>query len=170
MKEALQHFKIPIKGLQRGLHRFDLQVEDEFFSHFENSMIDNGQFEVQLDFNKKDDHSELDFVVEGTTKQICDRCLEEVEIPITGNYKMYLKMSDDLSDDEDIVYISPTASHVNVAAQIYEIISVLLPMRRVCPEVDSTPCNEAVLDRLAFDDTSDRSSSVWNSLQDLDFD
>lgn len=174
MKNSLAHFKIPVQGLQAGIHSFQLQVENEFFTHFDNSIIDNGRFTVQLDFLKKEDHSELQFEVKGVTTQICDRCLGQVEIPMQGSYKMYLKMGLGTSDDEDIIYMAPTESHLSVASAVYEILTILLPLRKICPEVEGVACNDELLDTL-YDqqldqDEDDPKSDIWSSLDDLRLD
>lgn len=173
--DYLSHFKIPIKGLGVGHHELTFDVDNEFFKMFENSVLDNGQFDVKLFLQKKNDHSELDFFIEGTTIQVCDRCLSDVEIKIKGDYRVYLKYAEIESDDEDIIFMSPNDSHVNVAKIIFEIITVLLPLRKVCEEVDGKACNEDLLDSLyeenEEDVTNDGSltSKTWDALKQIKF-
>lgn len=171
MKRPLQHFDIPFKGLHDGLHELSFDVDDKFFSHFEKSIIDNGRFKVKLDLVKKPGHSDLVFEIDGTCVHTCDRCLEPVTIAIEGNYTMYLQRGEDDTVDEDIITIDESASVVNVAAAIYEIITVLQPLRKVHPEVDGVSCIDEQLNRLddvGRDDSP--STDVWSLLDGLKFD
>lgn len=171
MKRPLQHFDIPIKGLQDGLHEIELEVGDAFFGHFEGSIIDNGQFTIKLYLTKKPDHSELLFDVQGTTQQTCDRCLEPVVIEVSGSYTMYLKQGEvEEVVDEDLIYVAATAPSFNVGKPIYEIITVLMPLRKVHPEVDGESCIEETLDQIESKESEITSDdNVWSSLKDLKF-
>lgn len=168
--DHLAHFKIPVKGLSIGMHELRFEIEDDFFKHFENSILDNGTFDVLLYLNKKSDHSELDFSISGSTKQICDRCLEKIDIKLKGDYRMYLKYEEIQTDDEDMIYMTPGDSHISVAQPIFEIISVLMPLRKVCEEKDGVPCNEELLSAIENDDAtseSEETTSLWEALKDI---
>ncbi len=171
MKRPLQHFDIPFKGLHDGVHDMHFTVDDAFFSHFEKSIIDNGRFKVKLELIKKPGHSDLIFDVEGTCVHTCDRCLEPVSVPVSGSYTMYLQQGEDDTLDEDIITMEETASVVNVAAAIYEIVTVLQPLRKVHPEVDGKSCIDDELDRLDDGEADNTpSGDVWSSLDGLKFD
>jgi uncharacterized protein len=168
--DYLSQYSIPIKGLGIGLHEMDFVVEDEFFKKFENSVLDNGRFNVKLYLQKKHDHSELDFVIEGVSTQVCDRCLSDVDIPIIGDYRIYLKIGEDVVDDEDIIFMSPAESQINIAKILFEIIAVLMPLKKVCEEVDGQACNQDVLDALEDEEDENTSdSSAWDALKQMKF-
>lgn len=172
MKDHFEHYKVPFKGLHNGPHHFTFEVDDAFFRKFENATLDNGDFEVALFLNKKDDHTELHFDVKGSTMVQCDRCLKDIRLPIEGEYKMYVKYSEESGDDEDIIYLSPAESALRLEQSIFEIISVLLPIRKVCEEVDDKLCNEEYLniEEEEVDRDSEATSPMWDALKGLKFD
>ena len=168
--DYLSQYSIPIKGLGIGLHEMDFVVEDEFFKKFENSVLDNGRFNVKLYLQKKHDHSELDFIVEGSSTQICDRCLSNVDIPVKGEYRIYLKVGEDVVDDEDIIFMSAAESQINIAKILFEIIAVLMPLKKVCEEEGGITCNQEVLEALDEEEEESQSGpSAWDALKQMKF-
>jgi len=173
--KILDHFSIPFKGLGNGMHSIEFSVNDSFFKAFENAQIDNGQFTVNLELEKKFDHSELFFDIEGFTKTTCDRCMEPISLPVRGSYKLLLKVSEDEESTDEILFISPETSTVNLAQVIYEYICLSLPLTKIydCEDDENPPCNEQVLERLGFEteeEEDDEESTIWDSLKGLDFD
>ena len=64
----------------------------------------------------------------------CDRCLELMTLPVSANREVKAKWGDDYEDDGDEITISEGTGEVNVAWNIYEFISLEVPMRHVHPE------------------------------------
>ena len=55
----LKEFSLPIKGLKSGVHEFDFEIGNDFFKNFENSPIEEGNFNVHLTFDKHDAFIEM---------------------------------------------------------------------------------------------------------------
>lgn len=148
---ALREFSIPIKGLKNGLHQFDFQIDSQFFTHFDNSPITEGSFEVWLDFSKQTSLFELTFEFEGYVKTVCDRCLANIDLPVEGLERLTVKITLEPKEEEaDILYISPEESDLNVAKYIYEYICLALPstMTYDCENDEEPPCDLEVLQKL----------------------
>ena len=171
---VLDHFSVPYKGLGNGLHRLNFIIDNEFFEEFEDSHIDNGDFTVDVELDKKDDHSVLVFEIKGNTQTTCDRCLASMQMPIRGTYEILVKLGEeDLSNDE-IVYIHPESSKINLAQLIYEFILLSVPMIKTCPtnkEEVNFACDEEVMKRLNGEDNAESKgeNSIWSPLKDIDF-
>jgi uncharacterized metal-binding protein YceD (DUF177 family) len=172
--DIFEYYTIPIKGLHNGVHQFDFEVDDEFFLKFEDSMLDNGAFNIKLNIEKKYDHSEMLFEIKGFTKTACDRCLAEINLPITSSHKLYLKLIDDETeisdDDEDIIYFHRSDSTLNLAQQIYEFIVLSVPAikRYNCEDDELPPCDFEVLKKIGSEKPEIKKASIWDSLKDLD--
>jgi len=172
----LDHFSIPYKGLGIGLHQFKFEVDDSFFAAFEDAVIQNGTFQVTLDLDKRSDHSIMDFQVQGHTGTSCDRCLADISLPVEGQYTLHLKFSEEVSEDDEIVFVHPDVSIVNVAKYVYDVIGVSLPMTKVydCENDPESNCNEKVLSLLNDDSqeevSNDPKPSPWDQLKGLNFD
>ena len=156
-----------------GIHNLEFDIDNDFFKEFEESHLDNGNFKVLIELDKKSDHSIMIFDVDGYTKTSCDRCLENIELPMYGEYKLLFKHSDEGENTDEIVYIHPETSILNLAEYVYEFILLSMPIIKAydCENDEKPPCNFQVLDKLGLteqDDSEDNSvKGVWNSLKDL---
>ena len=90
----LRAYQIPFVGLKFGEHHFNFVLESSFFSHFEESLVKEGQVFVDLTFDKKERLFVLNFDISGSIKSECDRCGQPFDLPIHGNYTIYVKGGD----------------------------------------------------------------------------
>lgn len=174
MKKLVQ-FSIPVSGLENGLHTYRFDIKDDFFSHFENSPIQEGKFSVGLEFDKRPDMYVLDFDVVGTIKSPCDRCLTEIDLPIAGKQQLLVKFSDEENTIDEIIYIPFGAETFDVSQYVFECIILALPIIKVydCEEDENPPCDEKMLEYLNLDqDTKDPEdkdpNDIWGALKDFD--
>ena len=168
---VLDHFSVPYKGLGNGLHQLDFTVDNAFFKEFEESHIDNGNFEVHVELDKRNDHSILWFDISGSTKTNCDRCLSSIDLPVKGNFELHVKHGEKEGSNDEILFIHPETSILNLAQVTYEFILLSIPIIKVydCEKDEQPPCNLDVLEKLNDEEESQpEKSSVWDSLKNLD--
>ncbi len=173
--KALIGYKIPFSGLKNGIHHFDFDIDKHFFKHFEDSIIDECQFGVHLIFDKQPSMFVLDFSFNGTLPTTCDRCANNVDLPITGNQHFIVKKRLEPGEDEDIIYIKDIETDLNVAPMIYEMLHLNIPLKRACElnEEDLPSCgfdlskfsDEEYDDDLPEDD--DNLNDIWSALKDF---
>ena len=169
--DALVAYTLPVKGLGVGIHRFDFEIGQEFFEHFESSPIGEAQIELQLEFDKRIDMYVLDFDFSGTVRTECDRCLALINLPIANQQQLVVKFSHEPGDeDADIVYVSPDIEQFNVSRYIYEYLVLSLPMIKVydCQNDDPRPCDEEMLKRLESKENEETAPNpIWDELRKL---
>lgn len=173
---VLNQYSIPYRGMGIGIHNLKFDVDSSFLGAFESSHLTNGQFEILVELEKKHDSSVLVFDVKGYTKTQCDRCMEDINLPLLGRYTMHIKMSEEGESNDEILYVHPETSVINLAQLIYEYILLSMPITKVydCENDEDPPCNDEVLDRLEYDlDIDDEQNdphggSIWDSLKGLD--
>jgi len=173
--EVLDHFSIPFIGLKVGLHQLKFEVDNAFFAEYENSLIKKGALTVTLDMDKRSHMTVLDFSLEGTVVTDCDRCMEDINLPIDGEYILHAKHSEvDMEDTDEVIYIHPKLPRLNVAQYIYEYIHLSIPMIKTCESDPDANCNEEILSRFeeeADDDSGEeKSNPMWDALNDLNLD
>jgi uncharacterized metal-binding protein YceD (DUF177 family) len=131
----LSQYTLPFSGLSEGKHRFDFNINDRFFAEFENSEVEKGELEIQIELEKRSTYLSLSFTIDGVVELVCDRCLENFIFPVKSNRKLLVKFSEKQVEDEaELVYLHPTAFEVEVAQFIYEFVILSLPIRRVHPD------------------------------------
>lgn len=170
--EYMEHFSVPFKGLNDGDHKFRFEVDKVFFQRFQNDLVTDGQLEVILDLEKRPGVSTLQFTIRGTIKSDCDRCMELINLPIKGEYRLLLKFGDKEDNNEEVIYVDPDISILNFGQMIYEYIILSIPMIKTydCENVEPRPCNMAVLNKLEEDQNDDSpSDGIWDSLRGMKF-
>ena len=169
--DTLVQYTIPIKGLGPGVHQFDFHIDSDFFTHFENSPIQEGDLQLQLIFDKRADLFVLEFDFQGTVKTDCDRCLTEIDLPISGQQRLLVKFSlEEELEEAEVIYIHPEAQKLNVSKYIYEFICLAMPIIKVydCEEEENRPCNEEMLGYLDIEEEENTDSNpIWDELKKL---
>lgn len=133
----LREYQIPFVGLKEGVHHFNYELDDVFFRHFPESQVQEGKVFVDLALDKKERLFVLNFDISGTIKTDCDRCGQPFDLPIHGNYTMYVKLGDKREEDvdnEEVVWIPDSESILDVSEIIYEFVHLSVPMLKVHPD------------------------------------
>ena len=171
---ALVPFSLPIQGLRDGVHGFQFEINQDFFSCFEGAPFSDGQIEMDLVMDKRPSLIVLEFDFSGTVRTECDRCLAEIDLPIEGSQRLMVKYSEEGEEtsDADVWYIHPEAEELNVAQFAYEYVVLSVPMVRVydCQSEDPPVCDFEMLDFLEKqqegDDAGKSSDNpAWNELK-----
>lgn len=173
----LRQFTIPILGLKEGIHEYDFSISDEFFSHFEDSPIQQGTFKVKLIIDLREDMLLLTFDFEGSIKTDCDRCLAAIDLPIEGNEDLIVKYAEESDDEIDIVYIERGSAELNVATYIYEYICLAMPVTNIynCEDEPENVCDLKMLEyleRSLAEESEEKkeekpSNSPWDELRNF---
>lgn len=132
--DALIQYTLPLSGLRHGIHQYEFKVDDEFFSCFENSLIQNATIDLEVTLDKRPDLMILTFQYEGTVRVECDRCLELFDLPISGSEALLVKYSDTATEEGEIIYLTPDMLEWNIAKYVYEYISLAIPLSKTHDE------------------------------------
>ena len=169
--ETLNQFTIPLEGLKDGMHQFDFQIDKEFFKHFEQSPIQEGNFDLKLFFDKRPDLLVFTFDFKGSFSTNCDRCLEDIDLPMKNSQQLIVKYAETPSEEAEVVYIERGTQQLNVAKYAYEFICLSIPMIKVydCEADENPPCNQTILDQLYKEEVEEEETKnpVWDALKDL---
>jgi len=149
--DGLVQYTIPVQGLHNGHHQFDFQVDGAFFKHFEASPVRHGDVQVQMSLDKRPDMLILEFDIEGTVRTNCDRCLANIDLPISGEQRLLVKYSEeeDTGTDE-VIFIHPDTQSLKVANFVYEFVVLAIPMIKTydCETEEEPRCDQTMLSYL----------------------
>lgn len=171
--DPMIEFDIPIQGLESGQHTFHFDISSEFFAKFENALIEEGDFEVEVLLEKRPDMIVCDFKVDGHMYTDCDRCLEPIDLPIKNEVRLLFKYAEIEREEDEIVFIPRGIHALNLGKYIYEMISLSVPLIRQynCEEDEDAPCNDDVLDILESsapeEPEKDDDNPIWDVLKGL---
>ena len=149
----LTDFSIPFKGLKQGKHELEMEITNRFFSDFEESEIAKGNLVANIILEKTSTFLKLDIHILGEVEVTCDRCLEQFNIKVDTNGTLYVKFSEreaNESEDDDIIFLLPSESELDIKQPLFDWICLSLPVRRVHPnDKKGKPlCNPEMLKRL----------------------
>lgn len=172
-------YDIAFKGLKEGIHQYIFEIDDKFFEQFENSLVEKGAVEANIELTKQSTLLILDMKVEGQVELQCDRCLEDYQQNVTNANKMYVKFGNEEEDQSDDIIVVPFDEHeLNIAQYIYELIILGLPIQHVHPydEDGNSTCDPEMLNKLneylveEVEDSEDEEEQIderWSELKKL---
>lgn len=172
---GLKEYLIPIKGWVKEKYSWSFQPGVEFFKHFEKSPIQKAEIEVKVDLEKKPSLMIFYFDIQGKICCQCDRCLEEIMLPVAAEFQLMVKTAhsleqEEVDGDDEIVFISAEDSHFDLSSYVYEFACLSLPIKKVysCEEEKPPPCNFKILDKLKVDEMEDQpptEDSIWEQIK-----
>ena len=139
-------YSIPFVGLKLGIHSFEFDITDAFFEYFEYSIVHKGTVKVQLSLEKRETMMVGDYTITGVVETECDRCGDDVNVNVSGEYQLIYKFDNEPSDDETLIIIYPEEFEINVMESILELITVSLPSRAIHNDGE---CNEEMMSILS---------------------
>jgi uncharacterized metal-binding protein YceD (DUF177 family) len=142
----LKDFLIPFVGLKLGKHSFEYQINNTFFENFDYNEYENSEIKVNLVFDKKSTHLELNFKHKGFVNVPCDATGEMFDLAIKGKIRLIVQFGEEFNNDNEELLILPHGEfQIDISQYIYEMIVLSVPQRRVHPGIkDGTLQSEAL--------------------------
>jgi uncharacterized metal-binding protein YceD (DUF177 family) len=153
MSEVRNYIVLPLRNLEKRKQTFEFRMGTEFFSDFQNPEIIEGSVEISLEVEKFSQFVNVALTFSGTLTVSCDRCLEDLDVPVEGEnmlsvvFEKVLDKPDDEDPDEDIIYVNAEDGETDLTVYVYESICLALPIQRVHGEDENgkSLCNPEML-------------------------
>ena len=135
--------EIQFSGLKSGSYDYHFTLEKAFFECFETEILTDGRVDFEVKLEKSERMLMFHFTFSGQVQTQCDRCLGELDVPVSGSQTLCVKFSDtETSEDVDVVFLPEGAYQIDLAQWMYEYVAVSMPMQHVHPEGQ---CDEEML-------------------------
>ncbi|MDL2265973.1 DUF177 domain-containing protein [Parabacteroides sp. OttesenSCG-928-G07] len=139
-------YKIDLKNLASGTHNYDFFLENKFFMDIDGDEVQKGKVKVSLMLKRMSQMFEMDFQLQGFVMVPCDRCLDDVEIPIDTQNRLVVKFGKEYAEESDEVVVIPEdESSINLAWFLYEFVALAVPMKHIHPP---GKCNKTMSSKL----------------------
>lgn len=139
-------YNIDLKNLAPGVHEYEYLLENKFFVDIDGTEVQKGKVKVNLEVKRASMMFEMNFTLEGTVIVPCDRCLDDMELPIETNNRLVVKFGREYAEESDEVVVIPEdEGAINVAWFLYEFIALAIPMKHVHAP---GKCNKAMSSKL----------------------
>ena len=174
-------FQIELKSLSPATtYKFDYLLDNDFFERIDGPEVRKGKVNVTLSVVRVSSVFEFDFRINGVITVDCDRCLEDLEIPVETINRLIVTFGEMYAETSDErIIVSEEEGFINVAWYLYEFIALAIPMKHIhapggCNEVMASKLREySVEEKKEADEvveSEDGSRTVdprWDILRDL---
>ena len=137
---------IPLNGWAAGEREYRWQADNKFFQKFDNTEILDAVLEVQARAVKSGHYIGVDLDIRGTVTVACDRCLEDLQLPVEAHPAFSVKFGEEVSSEEEmregsreILFLSASDTDLDLSQVIYDYVCLSLPMQRVHAEGECNP-------------------------------
>ena len=83
--------------------KYEFTLDNQFFVDLDGPEVQKGKLAVELNVKKTSGVFLLDFQTEGFVIVPCDRCLDEMELPVSTSDKLKVKLGSSFAEEGDIV-------------------------------------------------------------------
>lgn len=140
-------YKIDLKGMQVDTQKYEFLLDNLFFANIDGQEVQKGKVNVTLVVKKTSRAFELDFQTDGVVWIPCDRCLDDMEQPVSSTDKLQVKFGTEYAEEGDNLIIIPEEEgEINVAWFMYEFVALAIPMKHVHAP---GKCNKAMTSKLS---------------------
>ena len=80
-----------MKNLSPGVHEFEYLLENKFFVDIDGTEVQKGKVKVNLTVKRTSMVFDMNFQLEGIVYVPCDRCLDDMELPVSTQNKLVVK-------------------------------------------------------------------------------
>jgi uncharacterized metal-binding protein YceD (DUF177 family) len=129
-------YNIVTSGLHTGKHFYTFEINASFFDGFQASEIRQGTLKATVTVDKKSSFLQLEVHISGHVTVACDRCLDDLEVPIEFNGAPIVKFTanteqanDILNDDDDILWVDSAKNELDMTQYFFDSIMVSLPIQ-----------------------------------------
>ena len=168
-------FIIPLNGLTTGQHEYDWKVGKEFFESFENSEILDAELVASVVVEKSGRYLGVDCEVTGDVTVECDRCLDDLQMPVDVEIRLSVKYGDEESSDEhhegerEVIFVPETDAEFDMSQIIYDYTLLALPMQKTHAPGECNPEAMKYFETPVVQDTvaADETQNPFAALKDM---
>ncbi len=138
--------KLKIKTLPFGTHAVECHVDESFFNNEEQNEVRRASVDVTVNVTRKSENTyHLEISCHGTLTTACDRCLDDLDLPVDVEYPLNVEqMGTELDDSSDELLIVPSDwRELDTAPIVRDTILLSIPMTHCHDNIDD--CNHDML-------------------------
>jgi uncharacterized metal-binding protein YceD (DUF177 family) len=163
-----KEFSVNILGLSKSVHRFEFELNEDFFKRYGQEVVANGKFTTQVSLDKRETFIEADFTINGSAFLVCDRSLEEFDFPVAIHKKVVFKYGEvpqEVSDE--IIIITQDQDRLDLGQLMYEFIALQIPMKKLHPRFKNDENDGLVYTSSTKEDDDGKIDPRWEALKKL---
>lgn len=181
-------YKIVLKALPAGTHTFEYLLDNDYFLKIDSPEVGRGKVNATVTVKHNEGEYEIRFQLDGVIQIPCDRCLDDMDLPVSQKSRLIVKFGKEYAEESDeIIVIPEDEGEINLAWFLYEFIALSIPVKHVhapgkCNKLMSTKLSKHIVksvddegeDNASFDDADEDTSeepeqtdSRWDDLKQI---
>lgn len=125
-------YKIVLKTLSGGNHTFEYLLDTDYFRKIDSPEVERGKVNATVTVKNTEGEYEIRFQLDGIIQIPCDRCLDDMEWPVSQKSRLIVKLGTTYSEESDeIIVIPEDEGEINLAWFLYEFIALSIPVKHV---------------------------------------
>lgn len=161
-------FRIPFEGLKTGKHSFQFILTDKFFESFPFSQIGSANIQADVEMDKQASMLVFEFSLTGSMQAVCDRCGDEMQMPVESSHRLIVKFGDEPGEfDDEILVIGHKEHEIDISQYLYEFAHLGVPLK-VAHEKKSD-CNQKAIEKLREmeRENEEKTDPRWDKLKGI---
>lgn len=170
-----KQFIIQLNGLDAPKSHFEWQIGKEFFNNFKNEDILDANLKINVMVEKSGDYLGIDCNIEGSLTVTCDRCLDDLIIPVDREVLLSVKFSEEPSEleeleegEREIIFLDEDDTDLNLSQVVYDYSCLCIPLHKVH---DDGECNPEIVKYLgtgiSTDEDVEKTDNPFASLKKI---
>ena len=169
---SLESLKIDLKGLKDEETSLEFTLDDTYLEALDGADVKKGSLHVSVSIRKATGFFEFNFHTDGEIVIPCDRCLDDMTLPVDTDNCLIVKLGSVYSEEDDVIVVPENEGILDMAWLIYEFVALVMPIRHVHAPGKCNPAMTQALEELSSDRSSDEESNQpidprWAKLKDL---
>ena len=169
---SLEFLKIDLKSLKEEETSLEFNLDDTYFEALDDAEVKKGSLHVSVSIRKAIGFFELLFHTAGTVIIPCDRCLDDMDLPVETENRLVVKLGSEYSEEDDVIVVPENEGILDMSWLIYEFVALVIPIRHVHAPGKCNAAMTKTLEELSADRSSDEESSHetdprWDKLKKL---
>ena len=169
---SLESLKIDLKGLKDEETSLEFTLDDTYLEALDGADVKKGSLHVSVSIRKATGFFEFNFHTDGEIVIPCDRCLDDMTLPVDTDNCLIVKLGSVYSEEDDVIVVPENEGILDMAWLIYEFVALVIPIRHVHAPGKCNPAMTQALEELSADRSSDEESTQpidprWEKLKAL---
>ena len=169
---SLEFLKIDLKSLKEEETSLEFDLDDTYFEALDDAEVKKGSLHVSVSIRKATGFFELLFHTAGTVIIPCDRCLDDMDLPVETENRLVVKLGSEYLEEDDVIVVPENEGILDMSWLIYEFVALVIPIRHVHAPGKCNIAMTKTLEELSADRSSDEESSHetdprWEKLKNL---
>ena len=169
---SLEFLKIDLKSLKEEETSLEFDLDDKYFEALDDAEVKKGSLHVSVSIRKATGFFELLFHTVGTIIISCDRCLDDMDLPVDTENRLVVKLGSEYSEEDEVIVVPENEGILDTSWLIYEFVALVIPIRHVHAPGKCNAAMTEALEELSADRSSDEESNQetdprWDKLKAL---